>query len=144
MGNSLDDVLPDLPGAGQVLHAGEEAQDLVAARPPAGAELEAALGQVVEHGHPLGHLGRVVDLGQRVEDPRPQVDAIGGVGQVAEDHVVGRQVGVLVEEVVLGDPHVLEAGLVGRLDDLELVHEGVVLGFGILLPAKVGRVPLNE
>ena len=46
----------------EVLHAGEEAEDLVAARAAAGAELEAAVGEVVEHGHPLGHLGRVVHL----------------------------------------------------------------------------------
>ena len=53
--------------------------------------------------------------GQRVEDARADVDALGGVREVAGDHVVGRQVRVLVEEVVLGDPHVLEAGLVGGL-----------------------------
>ena len=99
------------------------------------------LGEVVEHGHPLGHLGRVVDLGQRVEDARAEVDALGGVGQVAEDHVVGRQVRVLVEEVVLGDPDVLEAGLVGRLGDLEVLHERVVLGVGVESRREGGRYP---
>ena len=74
------------------------------------------LGEVVEHGDPLGDLRRVVHLRQRVEDARADVDALGRVGEVAGDHVVGREVRVLVEEVVLGDPHVLEAGLVGGLD----------------------------
>jgi hypothetical protein len=47
--------------------------------------------------------------GKRVEDARAEVDALGGVGQVAEEGVVGREVGVLVEEVVLAGPDVLEA-----------------------------------
>ena len=54
---------------------GEEAEDLVAPGAAAGAELEAAVGEVVEHRHPLGDLGRVVDLGERVEDARAEVDA---------------------------------------------------------------------
>ena len=60
------------------------------------------------------HLGRVVHLGRRVEDARTDVNPLCGVGQVAGDGVVGRHVGVLVEEVVLGKPHVLEPRLVRR------------------------------
>ncbi len=116
----------------------------MAARAAAGAELEAAVGDVVEHGHPLGHLGRVVDRGQGVEDARAQVDPLGGVGQVAEDHVVGGEVGVLVEEVVLGDPDVLEAGLVGGQDEVEVLHDDVVLGVRFHVPPGRGNEILNE
>ena len=41
--------------------------------------------------------------------------------EVASDDVVGREVRVLVEEVVLGDPDVLEARLVGRLDRRDVI-----------------------
>ena len=51
---------------------------------------------------------------------------------------------VLVEEVVLRGPHVLEAGAVGGLHELELVHERVVLGLGIHVLTELRRVPLYE
>jgi hypothetical protein len=139
-----DDVLPDLPGVAEVVHAREETQDLMAARAAAGPELEAAPREMVEHGHPLCHLGRVVDLGQRVEDARADVGPLGGVGQIAEDHVIGREVGVLVEEVVLAGPDVLDPGPVGGDGDLELSHEHPVLGVRGRTAAGLGQVPLNE
>ena len=58
---------------------GEEAEDLVAARAAAGAELEAPVGEVVEHRDALGDLRRVVHLRQRVEDARAEVDALGAL-----------------------------------------------------------------
>ena len=79
---------------------------LVGAGPAAGTELEPAVREVVEHRDALGHLRRVVHLRQRVEDARADVDALGGVRQLAGDDVVGRQVRVLGEEVVLGRPRV--------------------------------------
>jgi len=72
------------------------------------------------------------------------VDAFGCVGEVAADHVVGRQVRVLVEEVVLGDPHVLEAGTIGRLDELQIFEDHVVLGIGLLIASKRGHIVLDE
>ena len=66
--------------------------------------------------------------GSGLKMPEPMWMRSVACGEVAEEHVVGREVRVLVEEVVLGDPDVLEAGLVGRLHDLEVVHEHVVLG----------------
>ena len=122
----------------------EEAQDLVAAGAATGAELEPALGQVVEVVDPLGELCRVVDLRQRVEDARPDVDPLGLGGEVAGDDIVGGQVGVLVEEVVLGDPDELEAGLVRGDDRLEVLEDRVVLGLRVGLPAAVGHVVLDE
>ena len=64
--------------------------------------------------------------------------------EVAEEHLVGGEVRVLVEEVVLGHPHVLEARVVGRLHELELVHQRVVLGLGIVVAAELRRVSLDE
>ncbi len=99
------------------------------------AELEAVAAEMVEHGDLLGHLHRVVDLGERVEDAGAEVDALGGVRQIAEEHVVGGEVGVLLQEVVLGGPRVLEARAV-RLDDvLGLLHQRLVLGERIGLGA---------
>ena len=66
------------------------------------------------------------------------------MGQVPEHDVVRREVRVLVQEVVLGHPHVLEAGLVGGLDDFELVHERMVLGVRIHFPAEFRDITLNE
>ena len=80
----------------------EEPEDLVAARATAGAELEASFRDVIEHRDALGELGRMVHLWQRIEDARPDVDSFGGMRQVAGDDVVGRQMRILVEEMVLG------------------------------------------
>jgi hypothetical protein len=52
-------------------------------------------------------------------------------------------VGVLVEEVVFGDPHILEAGRIGRYGELEIVDESVMLGVGITSPI-LRYVPLDE
>ena len=45
-----------------------------------------------------------------------------------QERLGGREVRVLGQEVVLGRPGVLEAGLVGRHDERDLVHDAVVLG----------------
>ena len=76
--------------------------------------------------------------------PGADVDALGRVREVAADHVVGGDVRVLVEEVVLGDPHVLDAGAVGGLDRRELLLERVVLGVGIHVAQELRRVALDE
>ena len=98
------------------------------------------LGEVVEHGDALGDLRRVVHLGERVEDARADVDALGRVREIAGDDVVGREVRVLVEEVVLGEPHVLEPGAIGGLDGGDLVHERPVLGLGEVFASPERRV----
>ena len=82
---------------------------------------------MVEHGDALGDADGVVHLRVHVEDPRPDVDVLGDRGEVAEVHLVGREVRVLGEEVVLGDPHVLPAVLVGLLHELDLVQQRLVL-----------------
>ena len=73
-----------------------------------GAELEATVREVVEHGGPLGVAHRVVGPGAEVEDARTQVDPLGRRrGEVAQEDLAGGDVAVLGERVVLADPHVL-------------------------------------
>src|ERR1700730_7804440 len=72
------------------------------------------------------------------------MDALGGVRQVTQDDVAGRQVGVLVEEVVLRRPHILETGLVGGLDHFDVVHDRNVLGVGDRLTKRLVDGGLEE
>src|SRR5579859_2883238 len=72
------------------------------------------------------------------------MDALGGVRQVTQDDVAGRQVGVLVEEVVLRRPHILETRLVGCLDHFDVVHDRNVLGVGNRLAKRLVDGGLDE
>src|SRR5579859_4747666 len=72
------------------------------------------------------------------------MDALGGVRQVTQDDVAGRQVGVLVEEVVLRRPHILETRLVGCLDHFDVVHDRNVLGVGHRLAKRLVHWGLDE
>ena len=74
----------------------------MAAGAAARAELETTLRDVIEHRHALGELGGMVHLRQRIEDARADVHAFGGVRQITGDDVIGREMRVLVEEVMLG------------------------------------------
>src|ERR1051326_3027514 len=58
-------------------------------------------------------------------------------GEVREEDLRRGKVGVLVEEVVLGDPDVLEPGL-------DVVHQRGVLEVGVFLEAARGDVSLKE
>ena len=51
---------------------------------------------------------------------------------------------VLVEEVVLRAPHVLEGVLVGRLGDLDVAHDALVLGVGVGVALELGDEQLGE
>lgn len=123
-----DGLFPDLLGVVHIGHTRYEPEDLVRASTASAAELEAVLGEMVEHGDLLGDLHGVVDLGERVEDAGAEVDPVGGVCEVAEVDVVGGEVRVLLQEVVFGGPGVLEAGPVGLDDVLGLLHQRLVLG----------------
>ena len=77
--------------------------------------------------------------------PGADVDALRGLREVPAHHVVGRQVRVLVEEVMLGEPHVFEARPIGGLHCGQLVHEDEMLRFHrIAAPAELRVVSLNE
>ena len=74
------------------------------------AEVEPAAGDVVEHGHPVGQLGRVV-VGQE-EAAGADADVL-GLAEAFDDEQVGRGVRLPHHGVVLADPGLLEAELVG-------------------------------
>ena len=84
------------------------------------------------------HTGGVMLM---IPDPMWMLSVI--AERVGHPRLVGREVRVLVEEVVLGDPHVLEPGPVGRLHDVELGPQDVLLGLA-LRPAVVRVVHADE
>ena len=136
-----DDLVP--LRLGRVLVEDVERSDLVAACAPARAPLEPSLEEVVEHGHPLGRPHRVVHPRREVHDAGPDVDPVGGVGQIAHGHLGGRHVAVLGEGVVLPDPGVLPVVLV-RLDHvLHLPQEHLVLTCGIM-GRRPRQIPVDE
>jgi hypothetical protein len=99
---------------------------------------------VVEQGHVLGDAHRLVDRGGDVEDGRAQVDPL-GLGRAEGQEGLGPgHVGVLVQEVVLGAPHVLEGVGVGRLGDLHVAEDAPVLGVRVAVPLELGHEQLGE
>ena len=113
--------------AGEVGVGDAEALLLGGRRTSTHAELEAPFRQVIEHRHALGDARRMVDRRRDVEDARTEVDARGRGREVAEEHLVGGEVRVLGEEVVLGRPRVLEADALGGLHDRDFVEDAAVL-----------------
>ena len=83
-------------------------------------------------------------LGVYVEDGRPDVDALGAGRQVGQVDLGPGHVAVLVEEVVLGAPHVLDAGAVGGDADLDVAHDALVLGHGVDVALVAGHEQLGE
>ena len=72
------------------------------------------------------------------------MDALGLAREVGEERLRRREVRVLIEEVMLGNPHVLEAGAVGLLGERDVVHEADVLVVRVFSDALVGDVTLKE
>ena len=120
-----DDLVPHGLGLG-----GPQAEgaDLVRAGAAAAAELEAALGQVVAHGDPLGQAHRVVLRRVQRPDARAHVDALGERERVRDERLARREVRVLGEGVVLAHPGVLEAVPVGLDDQVDVELHRLVLG----------------
>ena len=110
-------VLPDLRDHRQRLfpHRARVARvdahaDLLVRRRPAGAELDPAPRQVIDHRHALGHAhGMVVGKNHHAES---EADALGPLAQRAEDHLRARGHREARQEVVLDEPDGIEAHLV--------------------------------
>ena len=66
--------------------------------------------------------------------PLPTWMPLGAGEDPRHQHLVGRDVGVLLEEVVLGEPGVLPVVLVADLAQRDLAHQPVVLGVGVGRP----------
>ena len=136
-------------GSGLVPHLlglrGEEVEGghLVAAGTAARAPLVAIAGDVVEHGDSLGVAHRMVDRPGQVHDPGADVDLLGLGGDVREDGLGGRHVGVLGEGVVLAEPRVLPVELVGVDGVAHLPHDHLVLRRRVVSGGS-GKVPVEE
>ncbi len=131
--------------AGRLRVRDAEALVLGAGRSAPGAELEATVAQVVEHRDALGHARRVVHRRRQVEDARPEVHALGLAGDVAHEHLARGDVRVLLQEVVLGEPGVLEVVPVTGDRDGGLVQQPPVLEAALLVGRRlVGHVTRVE
>src|SRR5262249_8588516 len=93
-------------------------------------QLDAAAGEEVERRHTLGDTDRVI--GRELDDPVTEPDAPGALARRAEEHFGRRAVRILLEEVVLDAPRVVEAEAIRQLDLRERVLEQLVLA--VLLP----------
>src|SRR3981189_2650298 len=69
----------------------------------------------------------MVDGGWKVHDPEPQPNVLGALAHCSEEDLRRRGVAVLLQEVVLGQPHRREACLVGGLHLVEAILEQLVL-----------------
>ena len=107
---------------------GAEAAELGPRRRAAGAELEAAAGQDVEHRGPLGGADRVVELRHADDDAVADADVLRLHRAGGEEQLGRRAVRVLLQEVVLDRPHRVEAELVGQADLLQRVQVHLPLG----------------
>ena len=87
----------------------------------AGAELDAAAGDEVERRDALGDARRMVEVRRELHDAVAQPDALGALAGGGQEHLGRARVRVLLEEVVLDLPHVVDADAVGELDLLERV-----------------------
>ena len=70
---------------------------------------------------------RVVERRRRLHDAVPEPDVLGALRRGGEEHLGRARVRVLLEEVVLDLPHVVDAERVGELDLLERVLDQLVL-----------------
>ena len=104
-----------------------EASELGLRRRLASAEIDPSVGQQVERGDALGDPGGMVELMRQLDDAVAQADAIGALAGRRQEHLGSRGVAVLLEEVVLDLPHVVDAEAVGQLDLIQRVLEQLVL-----------------
>src|SRR4029453_13509669 len=111
-----------------------EALELHARRRLAGAELDPPAGDQVEHRDALRDPGGMVVARRHEHDAVPEADATRACGARREEHLGRRGVRVLLEEVVLPLPGVVDAQPVGELDLLERVVNQALLVVGLPRP----------
>src|SRR3954454_19524951 len=117
-----------LPLRALVLALDAEAAELGLRRRLAGAELEPPARDQVERGGPLRDPRRVVERGRQLHDPVAEPYALGPLRRGSEENLRGARVRVLLEEVVLDLPDVVEARAVGELYLLESVAQQLLVG----------------
>ncbi len=129
-------VLPDGP---LVAEAAVERVQLGDAAALADPELDATMAQQVERADPLGDACRVVR--RQLHDAVAEADVLRALAGRGEEHLRRRGVAVLLQEVVLHLPRVVEPEPVGQLDLVEGVVEQLVLVVG---PPGLGQLQLVE
>ena len=92
-----------------------------------GSELHATVGDEIERRNALGDPGRMIDRRGKVHDSEPEPNVLGALARSGEEDLRRGGVAVLLEEVVLGQPHRREAGLVRGLHFVEAVLEQQML-----------------
>ena len=122
---AADDVLERLvPHGARLVRVDAEALELEARRRAAGAEVDAAVGEEVEHRGRLGRAHRVVVGLRREAHAVADAQTLRARGDGAVEHLGVRAVAELLEEVVLHRPERVEAHLVAEHRLLEGVLEG--------------------
>src|SRR3954469_17231017 len=116
-----------LPLRALLLALDAEAAELGLRRRLAGAELDPPAGDQVERGGALGDPRRVVERGRQLHDAVTQPDALRPLRRGRKEHLRRARVRVLLEEVVLDLPDVVEAHAVGQLDLLESVAQQLLV-----------------
>jgi hypothetical protein len=118
-----------------------EAVQLQACRPLADAEVDPTIGDQVERGQALGGARRVVVLRDDLADAVAQPDPRRAGGRRGEEHLRRGRVRVLVEEVVLDLPRIIEAEPIGELDLIEGIAQETEL---VVVAPRLGKLVLVE
>jgi len=99
------------------LHVDAENVELVADEAAADAEIEATLRKLIEGRGLLGDPDRIVERQHGRAGAKP--DALGAGRQIGQECVIGRKQSAVADEMVLDDPGVIDADLIGELDLLD-------------------------
>ena len=92
-----------------------------------GAEVRAAVRDEVERGDALGDARGMVVAGRHQDDAVAQADALGPLGGGGEEDLGRRGMRVLLEEMVLDFPGVVDAEPIGQLDLGQRILEELLL-----------------
>jgi len=114
-----------------------EPEDLRRRARRADAPFDAAVADQIERGQSLGHPGRMVVLRWHEPDAMTDADVRRQRRGGGQEHFGRRGVGVLLQEMVLGRPHVLDAQFVGQDRLLEGFGEGAFFGCLVPRPRKL-------
>ena len=116
------------PHRALLLGVDHEPAELGLRRRLAGAEVGPAVADEVEHRDALGDTRGMVERRRRLHDAVAETDVLRALRRGREEHLGRARVRVLLEEVVLDLPRVVDADRVGVLDLLERVLDQPVLG----------------
>ena len=117
-----------------VLHVDAENVELVADETAADAEIEAALRQLIQRRRLFGHPHRIVERQHGGAGAEP--DALGARREIGQERVIGGEQPAVADEMVLDDPGVVDADLVGEFD---LLDDAAIVALRIAQIRQVGR-----